>query len=33
MRICMYGQQTGGKEIDLTATFRRRLFHKTLVQH
>ena len=32
MRTCTHGQQTGGKEIDQTATFRHRLFHKTLVQ-
>ena len=33
MRIFTHGQQTGGKEIDQTDTFRCRLFHKTLVKH
>ena len=33
MHICTHGQHTGGKEIDQTATFWYRFFHKTLVQH
>ena len=33
MRICTHGRQTGGREINQTATFWRRLFYKTLVEH
>ena len=33
MCICMHGWQTGGKEINQTATVWCHLFYKTLVQH